>query len=143
MARETIRPNVNRFCTKAGAGSGDPARLRRAAPHSLEYNVEVMSDQEVPLPPANFEFLVWSMRMQAEASLGAAPWGGEKQQINLPVARHTIAMLAWLQEKTRNNLTIEEQRLLDNSVTDLRFRFIQAAEAEQKKPAEAPAAENK
>ena len=81
--------------------------------------------------------------MQAEASLGAAPWGGEKQEVNLPIARHTIDMLAMLQEKTRNNLTLDEQRLLDNSVTELRFRFIQASEAEQRKPAEAPAAEDK
>jgi len=97
-----------------------------------------MSDQDFPLPPANFEFLVWSMRMQAESSLGAAPWGGEKQEVNLPIARHTIDMLALLQEKTRNNLTVEEQRLLDNTVTELRFRFIQASEAEQKKKDEAP-----
>ena len=79
--------------------------------------------------------------MQAESSLGAAPWAAEKQEVNLPIARHTIDMLAMMQEKTRNNLTLDEQRLLDNSVTELRFRFIQAAEAEQKKPAEVPAAE--
>jgi hypothetical protein len=100
-----------------------------------------MSDQEFPIPPANFEFLVWNMRMQAEASLGASPWGGENQEVNLPIARHTIDLLAVLQEKTRNNLTVEEQRLLDNTVTELRFRFIQATEAEQKKKAEAPASE--
>ena len=100
-----------------------------------------MSDEAIPLPPANFEFLVWSMRMQAEASLGAAPWGAEKQEVNLPIARHTIDMLAMLQDKTRSNLTLDEQRLLDNSVTELRFRFIQATEAEQKKQAETPAAE--
>jgi len=81
------------------------------------------------------------MRMQAEASLGASPWA-EKQEVNLPIARHTIDMLAVLQDKTRNNLTLEEQRLLDNSLTELRFRFIQATEAEQKQPVEAPAAEN-
>jgi hypothetical protein len=100
-----------------------------------------MSDQEIPLPPASFEFLIWSMRMQAESSLGAAPWAGEHQEVNLPLARHSIDMLAMLQDKTRNNLTLDEQRLLDNSVTELRFRFIQASEAEQKKPAQAPAAE--
>ena len=78
--------------------------------------------------------------MQAEASLGAAPWGGEQQEVNLPIARHTIDMLAVLQDKTRNNLTIEEQRLLDNTVTELRFRFIQASETEAKKKVEAPSA---
>ncbi len=81
--------------------------------------------------------------MQAESSLGAAPWAPEKQEVNLPIARHTIDMLAVLQEKTRNNLSLDEQRLLDNTVTELRFRFIQATEAEQKKPTEVPAAEEK
>jgi hypothetical protein len=94
-----------------------------------------MSDQDVPLPPANFEFLVWSMRMQAESGLGVAPWGGENQQVNLPLARHSIDMLGMLQDKTRNNLTLEEQRLLDNTVTELRFRFIQVSDLEQRKVA--------
>ncbi len=78
--------------------------------------------------------------MQAEASLGAAPWGGENQEVNLPIARHTIDMLGVLQDKTRNNLTMEEQRLLDNTVTELRFRYIQASETEEKKKVEAPSA---
>lgn len=78
--------------------------------------------------------------MQAESSLGAASWGGEQQDVNLPIARHTIDMLAVLQDKTRNNLSVEEQRLLDNSVTELRFRYIQASEAEEKKKVEAPSA---
>ena len=91
-----------------------------------------MSDKDVPLPPANFEFLVWSMRMQAEASLGAAPWGGENQEVNLPVARHTIDTLAVLQDKTRNNLTMEEQRLLDNTVTE--EKKVKAAPPEQETP---------
>ena len=73
--------------------------------------------------------------MQAESGLGVAPWGGENQQVNLPLARHSIDMLAMLQDKTRNNLTLEEQRLLDNTVTELRFRFIQVSELEQRKVA--------
>ena len=81
------------------------------------------------------------MRMQVESSLGVAPWGGEKQEVNLLVARHTIDLLALLQEKTRGNLTLEEQRLLENTLTELRFRFVQVSEAEKKKPAEAPKTE--
>ena len=41
-----------------------------------------------------------------------------------------------LQEKTRGNLTIEEQRLLENSLTELRFRYVQAVE-DKGKPAAA------
>jgi hypothetical protein len=48
---------------------------------------------------------------------------------NLDLARHFIDTLAILQDKTRGNLSLEEQRLLDNSLTELRFRFVQASES--------------
>ena len=37
-------------------------------------------------------------------------------------------MMAVLLEKTRGNLTLEEQRLLENSLTELRFRFVQVSD---------------
>jgi uncharacterized membrane protein len=93
------------------------------------------------MPPASFEFLVLSLRFQAEAHLGLMSYGDEKPQINLGVARHTIDLLAMIQDKTRNNLNTEEQRLIENTVTELRFRYLHVYETEQKKQAEAaPAA---
>lgn len=65
-----------------------------------------------------------------------APWSQDKPEVNLPLARHSIDLLAMLQEKTHNNLSLEEQRMLDNTLTELRFRYIQAFEIEQKKKAE-------
>ena len=41
-----------------------------------------------------------------------------------------------LQQKTKGNLSFEEQRLLDNTVTELRFRYLQTYEAHHKKAAE-------
>lgn len=52
----------------------------------------------------------------------------DKPEPNLPLARHTIDTMAVLQEKTKGNLTLEEQRLLENSLTELRFRFVQVSE---------------
>jgi hypothetical protein len=83
------------------------------------------------LPPPDFGFLVYSLRLQAELSLGLLPFGDEKKP-DFNLARHHIDLLAMLQEKTRGNLTMEEQRALDNSVTELRFRFIQAREQESR-----------
>jgi len=96
------------------------------------------SDSEFPLPPVSFEFLVISMKTQAEMHLGLLYFGEEKDRPapDLRVARHTIDMLAMIQEKTRGNLNVEEQRLVENSLTELRFRYIQAVE-ESKKPATA------
>lgn len=96
---------------------------------------------DFPLPPANFSFLVESILMQAQVQLGLLHFGGDEeteQQPNLPMARHSIDLLAVLQEKTRGNLTVEEHRLLENGLTELRFRFVQVAD-QMKRPAE-PAA---
>lgn len=101
-----------------------------------------MDDTDFPLPPATFEFLIASLKMQAEVQLGLLHFGEEKDRPspNLPIARHSIDMLAMLQEKTRGNLSIEEQRLIENSVTELRFRYIQVFEQNKQTPS-APAKE--
>ena len=88
-----------------------------------------MSESDFSLPPPTFEFLVFSLKTQAEMQLGLFGLGEEKQeQPDLPAARHAIDMLAMIQEKTRGNLSLEEQRLIENSLTELRFRFIQVSE---------------
>jgi hypothetical protein len=52
----------------------------------------------------------------------------EKPEANIPLARHTIDLLAVLLDKTKGNLTLEEQRLIENSLTELRFRFVRVSE---------------
>ena len=96
-----------------------------------------MSDQDYPLPPATFEFLVLSLRTQAEMHLGLLYSGEEKDQPepDFRIARHSIDLLAMLQDKTRGNITLEEQRLIENSLTELRFRYVQAMERHQKQAA--------
>ena len=92
-----------------------------------------MSDQGIPIPPASLEFLVVSLKTQAELHLGLLHFGEEKDrpEPDFRVARHSIDLLAMLQEKTRGNTSLEEQRLLDNSLTELRFRFVQAMERQK------------
>lgn len=93
---------------------------------------EAAAEHELPIPPATFEFFVLSMKMQAEMSMGLIHFGEEKDrpQPDLRVARHSIDLLAMLADKTRGNLTIDEQRLIENSLTELRFRYVQAVEAQ-------------
>ena len=101
-----------------------------------------MSEAEhthIPIPPATFEFLVLSLRAQVEVHLGLMYFGpeNEKPEPDLDLARHGIDLLGVLQAKTRGNLSLEEQRLLENSLTELRFRFVQAAEEKRKPETEA------
>ena len=84
-----------------------------------------------PIPPANFLFLVESILVQAQLQLGLINFGETEEQDAKPdlvMARHSIDLLGMLQEKTAGNLTIEEQRLLENGLTELRFRFVQVAD---------------
>ena len=87
-----------------------------------------------PLPPASFEFLVVSLRTQAEMHLGILHFGEEKDrpEPNVVESRFVIDLLAVLQEKTKGNLSVEEQRLIENTLTELRFRYVQALEASKK-----------
>ena len=84
---------------------------------------------DMPLPPANFLFLVESILMQAQMQLGLLTFADNEQpEPNLPLARHSIDLLGVLQDKTQGNLTAEEQRLLENGITELRFRYVQVSD---------------
>lgn len=88
-----------------------------------------MSDAGFPIPPPTFEFLVLSLKMQAEMRLGLVQFGEDKDaKPDLPAARHAIDLLAMIADKTKSNLSLEEQRLIENSLTELRFRFVQISE---------------
>lgn len=91
---------------------------------------------EMPLPPADFSFLISSLMFQAQLELGLLHLGEEKDrpEPNLPRAKHSIDLLGVLEQKTKGNLSIEEQRLLENGLTELRFRFVQVTD-ELKRPA--------
>ncbi len=95
---------------------------------------ETETENEQPLPPATFEFFVLSMKMQAELHLGLVHYGDEadRPKPDFRVARHSIDLLAMFQEKTRGNLSFDEQRLIENSLTELRFRYVQVMEASNK-----------
>ena len=97
-----------------------------------------MSDAGFPLPPPTFEFLVLSLKMQADLHLGLMGFAEKEQGPNLPAARHAIDLLAMIASKTNGNLEMEEKRLIENALTELRFRFVQVSEATAKAAA-APA----
>lgn len=100
---------------------------------------------DFPIPPANFSFLLESILMQAQIQLGLIHIGEkeEEPEPNLPLARHSIDLLGVLQDKTKGNLTVEEQRLLENGLTELRFRYVQIAEELKRKGMPAAAEEKK
>lgn len=83
-------------------------------------------DQE--LPPATFETLVQTLATQAMLFMSTQrdPRSGRPIQ-NLGLAKHSIDLLAVLEERTRGNLTEAEQQLIDNALYRTRMAFVQAA----------------
>ena len=78
-------------------------------------------------PPIDFTILVLSLSTSALVHLGEKTDAGGASHVDLPMARHTIDMLGILEEKTRGNLTGEEERLLHQVLMDLRLRFTTKA----------------
>ena len=81
--------------------------------------------QEVPLPGVTFSSLIFSVSSAAFVSLGAIPDPNTgKVEKNLPLVKQTIDLLGLLREKTRNNLTPEEENLFDHLLYDLRMAYV-------------------
>jgi hypothetical protein len=85
--------------------------------------------EEGHFPEVNFATFIFSLSSSALLHFGeiADPASGEKTK-NLPMAKHTIDILAMLEEKTQGNLTSDEEQLFKNILYDLRMRYIKETE---------------
>ncbi len=81
--------------------------------------------QEMPLPEISFSSFIFSLSSAAFVNLGAIPDPNTgKVEKNLPLAKQTIDLLGVLRDKTRSNLTPEEETLFDHLLYDLRMAYV-------------------
>jgi hypothetical protein len=83
---------------------------------------------ERELPPATFTTLVQSIVTQILFYLGELSGRGAEPSLNLDMAKHNIDMLGVIEQKTKGNLTEEEQRLLDSALYESRMRYVAIAQ---------------
>jgi len=82
-----------------------------------------------PLPQGNFAALISMLTTQALFALGLLQVKGqEKREPDLELAKYNIDMLETLQEKTKGNLTKEEETVLSNTLDELRMGYVKVAE---------------
>lgn len=83
----------------------------------------------IEIPPLDFPTFIMSVLGSAFVHLGDAPEpeSGKAAAPNLLLARQDIDLLALLQEKTRGNLTGEEERVLNQGLYDVRLRYVEVA----------------
>ena len=87
-----------------------------------------MSEEDTAPPGIDFNTFILSLSTSALMHLGKLP-GPEETTVNLAMAKQSIDCIALLEEKTRGNLTGEEERLVSEVLYDLRLRFVAAAKA--------------
>jgi len=88
------------------------------------------ASQSDDLPAVDFTTFVLSLSHSALLHLGDAPHptGGVNEEVDLPMARQTIDLLALIQEKTHGNLTGAEEQMLTQALYDLRLRFVEVSQ---------------
>ena len=98
--------------SRAAAAAAEHAYNQAAGPKSKN------------LPEASFLGLVNMLAVEAAMHLGLIRTPEGVPPVDLEAARHLVDMLGILQQKTRGNLTAEEDDLLENVLADLRMQFV-------------------
>jgi hypothetical protein len=82
-----------------------------------------------PLPEGNFAALISMITTQALFALGLIQVKGQEQkEPDLEMAKYNIDILETIQEKTKGNLTKEEEAVLAKTLNDLRMGYVKVAE---------------
>ena len=87
-----------------------------------------------PDPGLTFSGFILTLATTAAVHFGdiADPSTGEPGEPNLPAAAQMIELIAMLQERTKGNLIEPEERLLDDLLYELRLRYVQAQQGENR-----------
>jgi hypothetical protein len=81
---------------------------------------------EDTLPRVDFATFILSLSHSALMHLGEAPNPETgKMEKNLMLARQTIDLVGMLEDKTKGNLSGDEERLVGQILFDLRMRYVE------------------
>lgn len=80
---------------------------------------------ECILPEVDFATFILSLSSSAMVHLGEVPDPESGQTVrNIPMAKHTIDIIAMLKKKVTEGLTPEEAKLIDGILYELRMAFL-------------------
>ncbi|MGQ0507440.1 MAG: DUF1844 domain-containing protein [Myxococcaceae bacterium] len=88
----------------------------------------VMKDTPGNEQPVEFTTFLLGLASTALIHMGESPNPEtSRSERNLPLARQSLDLLSLLKDKTRGNLTREEERVFDELLADLRLRYVEAS----------------
>lgn len=86
--------------------------------------------QAGPIPKADVTTLISSFLSQALFAMGAIEHPELGRSVDLDLAKFNIDMLAVLEEKTKGNLTQQEERMLNQAIHQARMAFVEVASSQ-------------
>ncbi len=99
-----------------------------AAEEQMEKKQERKQRRSEPLPKGDFAALVSMLTTQAFFSMGAFKIEGQEQrEPDLELARYNIDMLETLEEKTKGNLSKQEEKVLKDTLNQVRMAYVKIA----------------
>ncbi len=126
MAEEVIRGEG--FTVKDKRTFDSEGKVREEFKKAKKQGAKEEEKRSVPLPEVNFSSFLLSLSSSTLLHLGevADPQSGEKNK-DLTLAKQSIDIISLLRDKTKGNLTQEEEKLLEHLLYDLRMRFVNAS----------------
>lgn len=100
-----------------------------------EVDVSPEGEEAGSLPTLDFATFILSLSHSALMHLGEAPHPDtNKIEANLQLAKQNIDLLGVLEDKTKGNLTGDEERLLAQVLFDLRMRYVERSKGSSSAP---------
>ncbi len=108
-------------------------REKERLSEDLDGKTGTESAERPPLPEPDFMSFLGGLAAQVMIYLGEveSPFSG-KREVDLPAARYHIDLIGVLEEKTRGNLTDDEESEMRSLLTGLRMRYVDASAGDAK-----------
>jgi hypothetical protein len=125
QAQEEKRKLAEQEKQKAAASAVSPASAAGpAAPPASHAQTPTGQRTGRELPAPSCAALVQSVVTQVFFYLGDLTPRGAEPQLNLDMAKYQLDILGVIEEKTKGNLTPDEQHILDAALYEARIRFV-------------------
>lgn len=126
---------------RSAAETAEQAAAYKQSSREIDFMMQ-QANPGVPAPGAvAFEHVVQSFYLSAIMAMGAGTEPGQKPRIDILGARQSIDMLTILEEKTRGNLSAQEQQLIQGISFELRMMFLELTNAISKQAHQAATAQ--
>ncbi len=107
----------------------EKAEHEKAEHEKAEQEKAEQDKQRPPLPPADFAGLVNTFTTQAFFAMGVLRTKEDKDiPADLELAKYNIDMLEVLGDKTSDNISDDEKKMLENTLHQLRMTFVQVSQ---------------